>query len=452
VGINNRAPRAANKRKQDRAARSRANTAWGMYDDAPDPAQGAGRWSERSRDPGVIAETLTDRAFEWGGSRRDAQRFADWLHGPRSTLAPEATVDSLVAMLGSTLREVIRRGWGPSDLTEIVRRERDATCLPTVAWALRTETDRHPPDQVAPQWRDELAALEEAVGTAISAAPGDVAGALTIFALLTWLPPIEPLVTPPGGPPIGTPSGATARGGEHGDHKVLGKVRALLAKAESSEFADEAEALSAKAQELISRYALDRLLDEADTQDNRARSRHGAVTMRRIWIDAPYVRAKASLLQKVAVANTCRTVLLESLGFSTVIGEPADLDAVELLATSLLVQANTAMLRHGRQVAVDGSSRTAAFRRSFLMSYALRIGERLESAREGAVAASGHSGELVPMLAHKDERVQDAFARAFPKLVRRTTSVSDGHGWAAGRAAADRAILDDTQELGEAID
>ena len=37
------------------------------------------------------------------------------------------------------------------------------------------------------------------------------------------------------------------------DEKVLGRVRALLAKAESTTFPEEAEALTAKAQELMAR-------------------------------------------------------------------------------------------------------------------------------------------------------------------------------------------------------
>ena len=48
---------------------------------------------------------------------------------------------------------------------------------------------------------------------------------------------------------------------------------------------------------------------------------------------------------------------------------PSDLAAVELLFTSLLVQAQTALMR------APGSSRS--YRSSFLFAYAARIGERL---------------------------------------------------------------------------
>jgi len=95
-------------------------------------------------------------------------------------------------------------------------------------------------------------------------------------------------------------------------------------------------------------------------------------------------------------------VWYKSPGMSAVIGFPADLDAVELLFTSLLVQANTAMLRAGAKRDQYGRSRTRAFRQSFLMSYAIRIGERLAGAAgdaERQVAAEAPGRNLLPVLA-----------------------------------------------------
>ena len=51
-------------------------------------------------------------------------------------------------------------------------------------------------------------------------------------------------------------------------------------------------------------------------------------------VDNPHESPKASLLQAIATANRCRTVWHKQLGMSTVVGFPADLDAVELLFTS----------------------------------------------------------------------------------------------------------------------
>jgi hypothetical protein len=52
----------------------------------------------------------------------------------------------------------------------------------------------------------------------------------------------------------------------------------------------------------------------------------------------------------VASANRCRTVWAENLGFVTVVGAETELNVVELLTTSLLVQANRAMPDAGRHV------------------------------------------------------------------------------------------------------
>ena len=109
------------------------------------------------------------------------------------------------------------------------------------------------------------------------------------------------------------------------DQKVLARVRALLAKAESTEFPDEAEALSAKAQELMSRYSLQQAVLEHD------HGRAPAATGRRLWMDAPYAGAKVLLVQAVATANRCRTVWRADPGFVTVVGPDTELDIVELL-------------------------------------------------------------------------------------------------------------------------
>ena len=109
-------------------------------------------------------------------------------------------------------------------------------------------------------------------------------------------------------------------------------------------------------------------------------------------MDAPYAGAKAHLVQAVAGANRCRSVWREALGVVTLLGAETDLDVVALLTTSLLVQANRAMLAAGRQVGRDGVSRTRSFRQSFLVAYATRIGERLTTADSAAAAAEDGRG------------------------------------------------------------
>jgi hypothetical protein len=166
------------------------------------------------------------------------------------------------------------------------------------------------------------------------------------------------------------------------------------------------------------------------------------VTRRRIWLDAPYVLAKATLVDEVATANRCRSVLTESLGFCLVVGDAGDLEAVELLVTSLLVQANTAMVRLGSRVDRRGASRTRSFRQSFLLAYARRIGERLREAGAEAVQLAGGEERLLPVLRDQERRVADALAAMLPHVSTRSTTVSNHEGWVAGQVAADLALLD----------
>jgi hypothetical protein len=237
--------------------------------------------------------------------------------------------------------------------------------------------------------------------------------------------------------PAGDPGSAARATTDEALTRKLATVRGLLAKAESTTYDEEAEALSAKAQELISRYALERLLEEA-----AGTAGPGPAGARRLWLDPPYVGAKAQLVHEVAQANTCRAVLSDPPGACTVVGEAADLEAVELLVTSLLVQAGQAMLRHGRRVDASGASRTRSFRHSFLMSFAVRIGERLRETAEEVLHESGHERDLLPVLRSKQLAVEEAFAELVPTTVTRRRSASSAAGWQAGQAAADLASLD----------
>jgi hypothetical protein len=234
---------------------------------------------------------------------------------------------------------------------------------------------------------------------------------------------------------------AAAGGGDAvagADPRVLARVRGLLAKAESTSFPEEAEALSAKAQELMARHALERAA--VDPAPDAAAS---SASVRRLWLDAPYTSAKSSLVHQVAGANRCRAVGLAALDLVTVIGWPTDLDTVELLVTSLLVQAGRAMAAEGSRGSPTGGSRTRSFRHAFLLSYATRIGERLREAdagaQEAAVRESG--GALLPVLAARGEAVERTTAELFPRLTTKRFSVGNSAGWWAGREAADAASL-----------
>ncbi len=218
----------------------------------------------------------------------------------------------------------------------------------------------------------------------------------------------------------------------------------MLSKAESTGFPDEAEALTAKAQELLARYSIDR----ARWMGMRSRPAVGSCSPA-IWIDEPYVAAKAQLLHVVATVNRCRSVLTEPLGLATVAGHEDDLDTVEALFTSLLVQATTQMTASGPRTDSTGRSRTRSFRQSFLVAFAIRIGHRLEEAGEATVSAASetHGKALVPILASRVQAAEEAITEMFPNLGHRGSHATNREGWVAGTLAADLASLSVQPEL-----
>ena len=243
-----------------------------------------------------------------------------------------------------------------------------------------------------------------------------------VDALLSVLPPL-PRVDDGGGT---LPNG------------LLAKVRALLAKAESTEFEAEADALTAKAQELITKYRIDAALLRAGSV-----GRDSGVVTRRIHIDEPYADAKTLLLSRIARANGACVLWSRRLGLATVFGTSSDNEATELLFTSLLMQASVGLRREGSRVDECGRNRTRRFRRSFLVGFALRIGERLEAATADTVAAADPSRgtSLVPLLTGHAAAAEAAARAASPKAGTFDPSVSDAEGWAKGRQFGDRAQL-----------
>jgi hypothetical protein len=415
----------------------------------------------RRREAGLTLEVLANELFH-GSSRHGegegwAVRHAHRLVAKASgTAAPfgQAADAALTGGLDATWRS----GWQPMDIWQVFRRRMDDEVAEFMVGAIASESAWYPAAASHPRWRAQLAELgatrwwpqDKPYAEAWAERAGiDTVAMLALvleaLAHLRVLPPEPELIPPPGsycgpGPASGSPRSPVSA---EVDPKVLAKVRALLAKAESTDFAEEADAFFAKAQELMSRYSLERAVVEAlDPAGRGVPVRTGG---RRIWLDGPYLGPKSMLVNVVSSANRCQAVFAQALGFVTVIGEETDTEIVEVLTTSLLVQAGRAMLAAGVQVDRRGKSRTKSFRQSFLISYAQRIGERLAAASERAEAEVTESigdGRLLPVLAAREEAVQQRVAELFPHLVSRRVSASNSAGWTAGRAAADLAVLD----------
>lgn len=363
--------------------------------------------------------------------------FARLESAPRGAVAATAQ-----RMLEGELSHIWEHGWQPADIDRYVARELSPGESAVLRCCLAAESSRYAAlgKRVAPEWMRQL----DAVGATRWWTP-DIAyllqlasswrdtlhSALRLFDFLSTLPELPTH----GPPPSQWREGMTTAMASALPPGLLDKVRALLAKAESTTFDAEAEAFTAKAQELMTKHRIDRAVLGATTHGPREQP-----TARRIAVDDPYAEAKATLLSQIASANGGRAVWNRGLGFSTVFAYTDELDAIEELFVSLLVQATAALQREGSKVDRYGRSRTTRFRRSFLVSFALRIGERLRETVDVAVAAvEDVTGNVLPVLAARDEAVADAVREAFPHLVPSRASITDREGWLAGRLFGDRA-------------
>lgn len=361
---------------------------------------------------------------------------------------------ALLGVVEHCVGELAGACWAPSEIARLARRRAGAQAEQAVNSAIRSlwrsERGSRRDEGRDPAWPGEAAALAAAALVDWCPDPkaaswrSDVETGLSVIGLLMHLPAL------PGRRSVrALPDSSDAP-----DGRVLEKVRLLLSKAESTTFADEADALTAKAQELLSRYSIDSAALHLHMAGRMAGSRQGAqAAVRRLWIDEPYVMAKAQLLTVVCQANRSRSVITGSLGLATVVGHDDDLDTVEILFTSLLVQATTQMTAAGPKTDRFGRSRTRSFRQSFLVAYAVRIGQRLRAAQEEAVCAGAarHGDDLLPVLASRTSAADEVVRGLFPTLVGQRTAANDYEGWMAGTVAADLATLSYQPELADSM-
>jgi hypothetical protein len=226
--------------------------------------------------------------------------------------------------------------------------------------------------------------------------------------------------------------------------RLLERVRKLLAKAEDESCtAPEAEALTAKATELMARYGIDRALLAA------ARPETDVPGSRLVVTGNPWGRVKAHLLCGLGAALRCQCVILterDGLGVH-MFGYASDLERADLLYTSLLIQ-----MWHGLVATpVPAQARNVrAWRRSWLLGFAAAVIARVRAAEEraastaeaatraGAGAGGGPSAALV--LAGREEVIAGAMAREYPTL-RRARVTYTGSGYGAGYAQGERADI-----------
>ena len=222
---------------------------------------------------------------------------------------------------------------------------------------------------------------------------------------------------------------------------LLDRVRKLLAKAEDEGVTPhEAEALTAKAAELMARYGIDRALlgalhPETDSPADRV-----------FDLDNPWAAVKAHLLAGLASALRCQCILLSRRDPGSrvhVFGYQSDLERADILFTSLLVQMARALAMEPVPAAGGGAK---AWRRSWMLGYASAVVARVRAAEEAAVAnaADGdtapHGTSAAVVLADRAVTVRRHAEQAYPRT-RRTRVTYSGNGYQAGYREGQKADI-----------
>ena len=250
---------------------------------------------------------------------------------------------------------------------------------------------------------------------------------------------------------------------------MLEKVRALIDKAEKTNFAEEAEAFMNKAQELLTKYAIDEA--ELDFLDKNREDRDKIITIV-MRVSNPHAAARVALLAAVARSNNVKLVnggvarwtdlehfrekyddvryidnttgkkrsvegaLVYLTGFSR------DIDATTLLFTSLMIQA----AREFARLTIPSYENKLTYYKHFVLGFSSGVQSRLTKATEDAVTtaetkAQESGGSILPVLANRKAQVDAEFeARWGGRLSKgRSRRLDYSRGGGAGYAAGKRA-------------
>lgn len=234
---------------------------------------------------------------------------------------------------------------------------------------------------------------------------------------------------------------------------TLRRVRGLLNKAENAGTEGEAEVYNARAQELISRYGIEAAMLDAG-RDPRERP---DVERKRIIVKAPYSRDKIGLLAAIATRMGCRVVVVGGYGggdreLAELWGFPADVLRVELVYTSLLMQATNRVVH----VRPSGYENVGAYRRAWWVGFTAAINRRIKAQEEQATAAAeatrrteerDRRGALISValvLVGRADLVESAVKAAYPDMKDpRKRVLSSDSGMRAGYKAGHEADMGD---------
>lgn len=229
--------------------------------------------------------------------------------------------------------------------------------------------------------------------------------------------------------------------------KMMDKIAKLLAMAEGTDNAAEAEAFTAKATQLMFDHSIDEaMLAQAGNKSNES------VIAKDIVIEG-YAKAKSSLLVGVCTpfGVKCIRTPNNKTGWSTmnltIVGWESDIANVEVLFASLVMQMTNEMERQAKR---NKNVHGRAFKQAFIIGFANEVFRRLTIQRADAVKVAEDStpGTEVAIV-ERSKAVSTNFARRYPRTGKATgPQVSSRTAMAEGRAAGQRANIGQSEVSG----
>ncbi len=214
------------------------------------------------------------------------------------------------------------------------------------------------------------------------------------------------------------------------DEQLLTKVRKLLAMAENTSNANEADAFSRKVAEMVAEHRIDLTRLKAEAGDS-------PTVIEVVLGRGAYVRGRLALLTVLGSAHGCQTIYEVRKGGTVAFltGFPSDLAVVQVMYNSLHSQASSRMARERRAT----PAATQEYRRSFLIGFSNQISKMLK-ATEQRTLRNAAAMDFLPALRTRDQRVSEAVKERFPRVGKaRGPKPATRSGRDAGVAAADKA-------------
>ena len=190
------------------------------------------------------------------------------------------------------------------------------------------------------------------------------------------------------------------------------RIRGLLAKAEATDYAEEADAFMAKAQELMTRNCIDRTMVEANAEGDGVPRVDGAACG---W------RTRISKQRRSCCPTSPAQTDAGPLSIRFSVSPPSS--AIQRTSTQWTCSLPPCSCRQCGGGPLSGRStfgrrsRKPSYRRSFFVAYAGRIGSRLREANEAVtIAADNALGNCLLPVAGREEEVEAALGEMFGKL------------------------------------